>query len=451
MTNPDQELTSFLTVAPFDDGIDATHRDRLEQQLLAALARKRCRASDSTSAFQRVVQLFSPRQWAGFATATTGIVLLGVVLLGTSQPTYALARTIEALKQIRFLHVVMETNTAGITDERWIELGADGTQIRYRQDSVGMGENVLIVDDGKTCLFFDRQKNTATLTASDGQSYQWIGNLREFFAEMADDRNVVVHPDAEVRGRKLHQIVWPRLQMECLVDPVTKLPVKVGPHRVTYDPPLPGTFDCTAPAGARVVDERTPSKPAEAAEKPKADVNQLFKQAREHLARGEWEPARMALDKVVQDEPRMNWAWFWLGKANEELGDNVAAIADYTKVIEMFKALGLTPHYCHLARGQVFRRTGNTEAARLDFAVALPVMIQSLGRIEGAETFDYADDFGDKRKWDEAERFQRMVKRLEVVTGVKLDNGTAVTAKDRAATTTAWQKWWTDHAADGKP
>ena len=48
-------------------------------------------------------------------------------VLISSKEAYALEQTAEALKTVRFMHVVRRDRTGRIEDERWIEIGPDGT------------------------------------------------------------------------------------------------------------------------------------------------------------------------------------------------------------------------------------------------------------------------------------------------------------------------------------
>ena len=64
-------------------------------------------------------------------------------------PAYAIEQTIEAFKNVRFLHIIRRAETGQIEDERWIEIGPDGIQARYRQDSP---PNFFVVDNRENIL-----------------------------------------------------------------------------------------------------------------------------------------------------------------------------------------------------------------------------------------------------------------------------------------------------------
>ena len=101
-------------------------------------------------------------KFAASAAVLIMVITIGLTSLTSSKPAYALEQTIEAFKKVRFIHIIMRDDGNKIVDERWIEVGPDGLQDRYRQESDMMGQSVLIVDDGQTCFFHDRIKNIIT-------------------------------------------------------------------------------------------------------------------------------------------------------------------------------------------------------------------------------------------------------------------------------------------------
>ncbi|MHC4332158.1 MAG: hypothetical protein ACYSWW_29045 [Planctomycetota bacterium] len=68
--------------------------------------------------------------------AIVSAVAVSINLLGRSAPVaYAVEQTVEAFRSVRYVHVVQRDEAGHIKDERWIEIGPDGMQARYRQDT----------------------------------------------------------------------------------------------------------------------------------------------------------------------------------------------------------------------------------------------------------------------------------------------------------------------------
>lgn len=379
------------------------------------------------------------------AAAIIIAVVLSITILDKSvTPAYAIKQTVEAVKNVRFLHIIMQDDDERIVDERWIEVGVDGFQARYHQESNFMGMSLLIVDDGETCFFYDRNKNTAVLYDRNEKQYQWIGNLGQFFEDMAGDSTVTIEENVDYKGQRAHRVRWLKLNQDCYIDPETKLPIAVGPYDVYYEQPPPETFAYAIPDGIKVVDKRA-GTPAEQPEWMNQDeiANEQFKRAREALASGRYTEAIELFGNVVKVQAMRNWAWFWLGQAHYQLDQHQAAITAFTQVIDMFAKLKLVPHYCHLARGYAYRAIGMEEAAWKDFSAALPVMIDVLRNPQGAKMFDYADDPLEKGKGlSEGERLNRMIERLREVTGQNFGYDPNASAEENEQAIAAWEKWY---------
>ena len=378
--------------------------------------------------------------------AAAAIILIAVVSLfffgKLLAPSYAIAQTIEALENISFLHVIMHDDAGKIVDERWIEVGPDGFQRRYRQENT----NRLIVDDRKTCFVYDRTKNTVVIYDPNEKQYQWIGNLREFFQDMAGDSTLTIEENVDYHSRKAHRVRWLKLNQDCYIDAQTKLPMAVGPYEVYYGQPPAGTFEFTIPEQVKVYDTTAGQWPESQQDKEIAD--RKFDEARKLLAKGEYTQAANLFESVVQLQRGSNWAWFWLGQAHYKLGQYDKAIEDFTKVIEKIIAgFKMVPHYCHLARGLAYRAKGMEEKAKADFAIALPIMLDSLRNIDGAMMFDYADDPlyqylpVDQRPTKE-QSFARMTERLVEVTGKNFIYKPSMTPEETEQLIQEWQNWW---------
>jgi outer membrane lipoprotein-sorting protein len=171
-----------------------------------------------------------------------------------SSEAYAFEQTLEAVKNVRFMHVVRRDEAGQIEDERWIEIGSDGFQVRYRQDNP---PNRLIVEDGETVSVYYKDKNTIVLYDPKDKQYQWIGNLGVALKELAGKASIVIEENVDYWGRKAHRVRWLKLNQDCYIDPETKLPIAMAGYEISYyENPPEGTFDIVIPDGVVVVDRR---------------------------------------------------------------------------------------------------------------------------------------------------------------------------------------------------
>ncbi|MHC4573582.1 MAG: hypothetical protein ACYS76_05545, partial [Planctomycetota bacterium] len=94
-----------------------------------------------------LLRRFIMNRFSKLAAAAVVIVaaVISITFLGKlTAPVYALEQTIEALKNVRYMHIVRRGEAGQVEDERWIEIGPDGVQARYRQDTP---PNFLVVDN----------------------------------------------------------------------------------------------------------------------------------------------------------------------------------------------------------------------------------------------------------------------------------------------------------------
>ena len=362
-----------------------------------------------------------------------------VVLEKSASPAYAIEQTVDAMKNVRFLHVVSYDKGRQIKDQRWIELGVDGYQARYRQDTP---PDFLVVQDDKMTAVYYKDKKTVVLYSRRDKEYQWIGPLG-LFLENLRQKGKVLEENADYNGRPAHRVLWPAMNAECYVDPQTKLPIAIGSDHLSYEEPTDETFEITTPAdytvidkgpGASIVNEPNWLKDIETAD-------DYFDKAAYTLATGDYAKAAELFSLVVEKEPQLNWGWFWLGKAYYELGDYDSAIQVFSKVLEM---MGSQP-YAHFARGLAYARKGMMKEAEEDLGKTLSWMIQSLREPTAGAMFEYADDprisYGEARPTEE-QIVAKMVNRLRIVTGQKFGydpNGTPE-AKEQAIA--AWENWF---------
>jgi len=400
-----------------------------------------------------MVRRFIMSRFTKFAAAAVIIVAVALsitVVDKLTSPAYAFDQTLEAVTNVRFMHVLRRNEAGQIEDERWIEIGSDGFQIRYRQDNP---PGRLIVEDGQTVSVYYKDKNTIILYDPNDKQYQWIGNLRVALNELAGQGSMVIEENVDYWGRKAHRVRWLKLNMDCYIDPETKLPIAMAGYDISYETPPEGTFDIVIPNGVQVVDKQPGAEPTEEPEwlVDKLDkdkiANTLFKNARYAFAEGKYEEAAELFARVVEVQGGRNWAWFWLGKAHYELGEYDKAIYEFSKVIDMFTKGKVVPHYCHLARGLAYAAKDMQDMARQDFDAALPVMIEALRNIEGAMMFDYADDplyrdLPEDKRPTAQQSIAMMINRLRIVTGQNFAYDPDAAAEENEQTMADWEDWF---------
>ena len=121
--------------------------------------------------------------------AAAAVIIVAVALSITvvdklASPAYAIVQTIEAFKNVRYMHVVRRDKAWNIQDERWIEIDPDGVQARYRQDTPE--RNFFVVDDRQTVMVHHPDKKTVVLYDANDKCWTWIYAPGKVFQELAD-------------------------------------------------------------------------------------------------------------------------------------------------------------------------------------------------------------------------------------------------------------------------
>jgi tetratricopeptide (TPR) repeat protein len=367
---------------------------------------------------------------------------LSLTLLNTTvSSAYALEQTVQAFKNVRFLHLVSYNKADEIEDERWIEIGSHGRQVKYRQDNPQL-QRLIIENEGTTAEYHD-DKSTVVLYSNKDKQYQWVGDLGAWLENLRENGKII-EQNIIYNGKNCHKVLWPMMNAECFIDAQTKLPIVLGSTQLSYEIPSDDMFEIIIPDNYTVVDRR-PGKssgntPDWIAKEELAST--YFDTARYSMVQGEYQKAAQLLEYVVEKEPGRNWAWFWLGKSYYELGEYELAIDKYSKVLEM---MGDVP-YCFYARGLAYQQLQLNNEAQNDFSKALPWMIGSLRDTSTAVMFEYADDptFRDgKAKPTQEQIIARMIQRLRIITGQDFGYNGQLGLKENKQALESWQDWWT--------
>jgi outer membrane lipoprotein-sorting protein len=249
---PADNMKKLIRKLRYDAGAE-TH-DRILGNVLQALDESvRIKSAEPRPNIRRIIMKSRIAKLAAAAVIIVGVALSITVIDKLTTEAYAFEETLEAVKDVRFMHIVRRDEAGQIDDERWIEIGPDGFQVRYRQDNP---PNRLIVEDGETVSVYYKDKNTIILYDPKDKQYQWIGNLGAALKELAGKASMVIEENVDYWGRKAHHVRWLKLNMDCYIDPVTKRPIAMAGYEISYENPPEGTFDIVIPSSVVVVDRR---------------------------------------------------------------------------------------------------------------------------------------------------------------------------------------------------
>jgi TolA-binding protein len=393
----------------------------------------------------------SPFMKLGVAAAIAVAAILTISSwYGAGPSAYAVGETVEAIINARFLHIIGRDETGQIDDERWIEIGMDGWQVRYRQDKP---PNVFAIEDGESTAVYRHDKKAVVIFDRKDMQFQWVGELGKALENLRQEGKILKEND-DYNGRPAHKVWWPHMSAECYVDPQTKLPMAIGDTELNYEDPPAGTFEIFIPEGYIVVDRR-PGAPAGSVPDWLLEEQNILEQASEYfnkathaLADGNYAEAAELFEFVTEHQSGRNWAWFWLGSAYYGQGKYEPAIEKFTKVLEIFKAYGgggkKPLNYCNYARGLAYARLGMNDEAAADLQVCLPSMVQTLRTPSGGQMFEYADNpMMRYRKYNPTEQQMvvNMINRLRLITGRNFGYNPAAAAEVNEVAIAAWEQW----------
>jgi tetratricopeptide (TPR) repeat protein len=444
LKNEDMLLTELF--AKIDK--DMTSR---QERVLQAVNRSYLSEQTETLSIRRIIMKSSITKLA-IAAAIIVVAALSIttVVDKLATPAYAIVQTYEALKNVRFMHIIGRDDASQINDERWIEIGMDGFQVRYRQDKP---PHPFAIEDGESTARYRHDKKAVIIYDRKDRQYQWVGELGKALENLRQEGKIL-EENGDYQGQLAHKVWWPYMSAECYVDPGTQLAIAIGDTELSYEEPPAETFEIFIPEGYVVLDKRpgavSGSVPDWLLEEERASENasECFNQATHALAQGDYVKAAELFEVVTEHQSGRNWAWFWLGSAYYEQGKYDLAIEKFTKVLEIFKAFGgggdKPLNYCNYARGLAYARLAMNDAAEADLQVCLPSMIRTLRIPSSGKMFEYADNplmrYG-KYNPTEQQIVINMINRLRIVSGQNFGYDPDATDQENEAAITAWEQW----------
>jgi len=363
-----------------------------------------------------------------------------------STSAYAIEDTYKALQNVRFLHIIERDEAGQVKDERWIEIGEDGWQVRYRQDNPAP-RNFGVIEDGEFTAVYRHEKKAVVIYDRKEMQYQWVGELGKAFENLRQEGKIL-QDISEYQGRPAHKVWWPYMSAECYVDPETKLPMAIGDTELSYEQPPAGTFEITVPDGYAMLDKRPGAAPGPvpdwllAEENAEENRRKSFEQGTIALIQGDYAEAARQFEQALEYD---SWATFWLGSAYYGLGQYDQAAEYFGKMLKDFGGDNKPVPFCNYALGLAQAQGGHHEAATVNFHACLPAMIQTLRIPSGGRMFEYADNpkmrYG-QYKPGEQEMVANMINRLRIVTGQNFGYDPAGSEEQNEAAVAAWEQWF---------
>jgi len=425
----------------------STLRDRFLADVLHAHEESRPTAPARYGTGIGRIVMRSPLMKPVSVAAVIAVAVLSITIsVKLSPPAYALEQTYKALLGLRFLHIVQHDPAGQVTDERWIEIGDKGYQVRYRQDNPAPRNFGVIQDSTSTAVYYHDKKGVVVYDSNDEQ-YHWVTEPGKVFENLLQEGKIL-QENTRYKGRRAHKVWWPFLTAECYIDPETKLPMAFGDTEFSYEEPPAGTFEIVIPEGYTAIDRRpgAASEPTpdwlleeeNAAKKRTECVNR----GAHALVRGDYAEAAVQLEQALGNN---SWVAFWLGHAYCGFGKYDLAIEHYDKLYKAFGGSAAEPvPYCNYARGVAFARSGRLEAARKDFQACLPAMIRTLRTPSGGIMFELGDNpliqLGAYQP-GEREIVVNMINRLRLITGQDFGYDPNATDAQNEAAISAWEQW----------
>lgn len=281
MNDNEKQFENFVRQIKFDDSPDPNHRDKLEQDLLAALAKQTRQKETPLKVWRTIMQTKITK--LATAAAIILIVVLGITILDRfTTPAWAIEQTIEALKRFNAVHVsgIMSAEDRSETGfNLWATANADHSQSRDFRLELDNGQVRCV--RGNDTYHYDPNTNTVRILRWERCSINpWLGpKLFQQLQQYTQDWKVSYGTDAATGQDRVFVTCsypyapdlkswWFEFDLE------TKLPVSFkqwhnlhrkgtpvfDAQRIIYYEDLPDeVFEFEIPEGAKIIEE-TPER-----------------------------------------------------------------------------------------------------------------------------------------------------------------------------------------------
>ncbi|MHC4171802.1 MAG: LolA family protein [Planctomycetota bacterium] len=262
MTPNEKQFENFVSNIQFDDTPDPSHRDKLEQKLLRALA-KQTRRKDSPLKMWRTIM---KSRMTKLAAAAVIIIAVLIGLHFTANPFEATVTFAEVIQPILNAQTAILDIIVGEEDAGGPVIHDMIMSSRIRRTLSSVKSSVSIIDlETSRILSLDSKKKEAAYIDLKGlpsiPNYMEI--LRNVITELQDSPDFVVEElgEREFQGRRLigFRATHPKAEVTIWADPETALPVRIeqvgGQMKVTcknlmFDVPMDKSlFSMDAPEG----------------------------------------------------------------------------------------------------------------------------------------------------------------------------------------------------------
>lgn len=227
MKNSEKEFEKFIRGIKFDDKPDLSHRDKLEQNLLAVLARRPLQKYTPIQVWRTIIKSGITKLTA--AAVVVILVMVGISQLDTSSVAWAdVLENIRNCKTLTFL-VRAKAQESPIMKVMVIHPYLSRFEFLCKQINVPVaGGQIWIVDTGKgKCLILDTVKKKGKVCPADKEMldiYDTFRNFRDrvdFSVDKIGSRQI---GDKKAIGFKLKKEEDKR-EIMVWADPETKLPI----------------------------------------------------------------------------------------------------------------------------------------------------------------------------------------------------------------------------------
>ena len=273
MNDNEKQFEDFVSNIKFDDTPDPKHRDKLEQNLLCAMAKKSRQIK-----IWRIIMKSQITKLAAAAVIVLAVVLSVTILNHTTTPVWAIEQTIEAIEGFKAIYssgITVDEDGIEFEVEFWARTNKDGTGSGdFRMETKG-GKVTVVNEEQNVTYKYDPSRNVV-LVESGIRFYcrPWVdGKFFRIMKDVCTDWKEEYRKDESIGGDCV--FVTARnpessQSYEFQFDLRTKLPIRgkvwqnsdfegkpnITANKIIYNPVLPdGIFDFEIPEGATVIEE----------------------------------------------------------------------------------------------------------------------------------------------------------------------------------------------------